>query len=75
MLMETILLCIKYNNSFLFGKPQKPKQTFWPTHYFYFFWSVFKPEVSVFPPLKFCSSYLRGTYHHKGAEIDNIQFF
>ena len=26
MLMEIILLCVKYNNSFLLGKPQKPKK-------------------------------------------------
>ena len=51
MLMEIILLCIKYNNSFLLGKPQKPKQTFWPIHYFYFFWSIVKPGVC-FPSSK-----------------------
>ena len=51
MLMEIILLCVKYNNSFLLGKPQKPKQTFCPTHYFYFFWSIFKPGVC-FPSSK-----------------------
>lgn len=49
MLMEIILICIKYNNSFLLGKTQKPEQTFWPTHYFYFFLVYFQTWSVCFP--------------------------